>query len=462
MISIQHSKQHVGHDARTANRLAKDTARPAKETFDSMLTLLESRSSDDERSASNLESTSISSLDSSAASKQVGNSGNQVLIPPAVFADTSATEAADRPDSIEGVDPTSAPQGLPIEALNERGLHDSVAAKPIASEISNLAATNSHSVLPDAQEATLAVLPSQGWMAPKLGLGLDESDSSKRSNANHSSTELDLQAAFQSIRSGVDTIANAMGPGISPDNRHSGLGGAAQVAMKSVTGIVDLLDLGASDSSLLERSQGLAVPGAAGKSHQASTTNPLNADAGDSGSPFASNAQPGVLTTLGVPASVMNPQQPVSQSPVAFANQNQNAQAMSAAVSWLASKQGGNATLDLTPPDLGQVRLELRVDSKGESASLVVHAASEAARASIEKALSQLHASFEATGMSLTVSVDTGASSGFGHSFGSQQSLLQSASNTVQTNLTGSVNRQPVAVRSVLASDAQAGLSLYV
>jgi len=86
--------------------------------------------------------------------------------------------------------------------------------------------------------------------------------------------------------------------------------------------------------------------------------------------------------------------------------------AFEGAVSWLASQQGGAATIDLTPPELGSLRLELKIDAAGESATLVVHAATDAAKAAIEQSLDRLYESFQNSGIGLQVSVGSG-SSGF-------------------------------------------------
>jgi hypothetical protein len=79
-------------------------------------------------------------------------------------------------------------------------------------------------------------------------------------------------------------------------------------------------------------------------------------------------------------------------------------------VNWLLSQQGGGATIDLTPPDLGHVRVELKLDSAGQHATLVVHPSSDAAKASIEQSLSRLVDVFAASGMQLSVSVESGQS----------------------------------------------------
>ena len=86
-----------------------------------------------------------------------------------------------------------------------------------------------------------------------------------------------------------------------------------------------------------------------------------------------------------------------------------NASVLEGSVSWLASKHGGVATIDLSPPELGGLRLELKVDPSGTSATLVVHAASDAARLAVEQALDRLYEAFQGSNMSLSVSVGTGA-----------------------------------------------------
>jgi hypothetical protein len=88
-----------------------------------------------------------------------------------------------------------------------------------------------------------------------------------------------------------------------------------------------------------------------------------------------------------------------------------NARALEGSVSWLASHHGGSATIDLVPPELGSLRIELKVDAAGASATLVVHAASDVARVAVEQALDRLYEAFQGSGMSLSVSVGSGSSS---------------------------------------------------
>ncbi|NBP39637.1 MAG: flagellar hook-length control protein FliK [Betaproteobacteria bacterium] len=115
-------------------------------------------------------------------------------------------------------------------------------------------------------------------------------------------------------------------------------------------------------------------------------------------------------------------QQAMSNQVLSTAAAISNASALEGTVSWLGSQQGGSATIDLTPPELGSVRLELKIDAAGEGAILVVHAASDAARAAIEQSLDRLYESFQASGMTLHVSVG-GGSSGSAQSFKSGSDL---------------------------------------
>jgi len=98
-----------------------------------------------------------------------------------------------------------------------------------------------------------------------------------------------------------------------------------------------------------------------------------------------------------------------------------NARALEGSVSWLASQHGGSATIDLVPPELGSLRIELKVDAAGTSATLVVHAASDAARVAVEQALDRLYEAFQGSGMSLSVSLGSGSSSFRGNMSGSQE-----------------------------------------
>lgn len=86
-----------------------------------------------------------------------------------------------------------------------------------------------------------------------------------------------------------------------------------------------------------------------------------------------------------------------------------NASGIEGAVSWLASRRGGSATIDLTPPELGRLRLELKIDAAGENANLVVHAATDAARAAIEQSLDRLYDAIQSSGLTLQVSVGGGS-----------------------------------------------------
>ena len=115
-----------------------------------------------------------------------------------------------------------------------------------------------------------------------------------------------------------------------------------------------------------------------------------------------------LLTAVNVNAST-GFQQPVAM-PLVNQENGAAARVFEGAVSWLASQQGGVATVDLTPPELGSLRLELKVDAAGESATLVVHAANDAAKAAIEQSLDRLYESFQSSGMALQVSVGSGFS----------------------------------------------------
>jgi len=112
-----------------------------------------------------------------------------------------------------------------------------------------------------------------------------------------------------------------------------------------------------------------------------------------------------------------------------------NSSALEGSVSWLASQHGGVATMDLSPPSLGSLRLELKVDASGSHATLVVHAASDAARVAVEQALDRLYEAFQSSNMSLSVSVGTGSGN-----FNGYNPLWQA---TREDRASVSVNRQP-------------------
>ena len=137
-----------------------------------------------------------------------------------------------------------------------------------------------------------------------------------------------------------------------------------------------------------------------------------------------------------------------------------NAAAIEGSVSWLASQHGGSATIDLSPPELGSMRIELKVDPAGTSATLVVHAANDAARVAVEQALDRLYEAFQNSGMSLSVALGSGSSS-----FGGAMPNFRSGGEDTQGALRGSSNARPnsrieevVGVAVVSGSDM---LSLY-
>jgi len=128
-----------------------------------------------------------------------------------------------------------------------------------------------------------------------------------------------------------------------------------------------------------------------------------------------------LLASTGPAAQASSASQPETLTPPFPARETlANARALEGSVSWLASQHGGSATIDLVPPELGSLRIELKVDPAGTSATLVVHAASDAARVAVEQALDRLYEAFQGSGMSLSVSVGGGSSSFTGYMPGSQ------------------------------------------
>lgn len=119
--------------------------------------------------------------------------------------------------------------------------------------------------------------------------------------------------------------------------------------------------------------------------------------------------------------SAADPLNSVPQVP-ASASLSKEAQANSAAlegsVIWLASQHGGSASIDLSPPELGPLRIDLKVDATGTGATLVVHAASDAARLAVEQALDRLYESFQNSGLTLSVYVGSGSPNPGGFPFG--------------------------------------------
>jgi hypothetical protein len=85
-------------------------------------------------------------------------------------------------------------------------------------------------------------------------------------------------------------------------------------------------------------------------------------------------------------------------------------------ISWLVSQKGGVVSLDLTPPDVGQLRMELRFDSLSDQATLIIQASTESAKAAIEQSLDKLRQAFGTSGLQLSVSVQTGSGGWSGQS----------------------------------------------
>ncbi len=126
-------------------------------------------------------------------------------------------------------------------------------------------------------------------------------------------------------------------------------------------------------------------------------------------------------------------------------------------VTWLLSRQGGGATIDLSPPDLGHLRVELKLDAAGQQATLVVHPSSEAAKASVEQSLSKLIDVFSAAGMQLSVSVG-GGQSGFEFARERDPSSAERMLSQLSAHPLAANPVSPTALRGV----ADSGLSLYV
>jgi flagellar hook-length control protein FliK len=133
-----------------------------------------------------------------------------------------------------------------------------------------------------------------------------------------------------------------------------------------------------------------------------------------------------------------------------------NARNLEGTISWLASQQGGSATIDLTPPELGSLRLELKIDSAGESATLIVHAASDVAQTAIEHSLDRLYESFQSAGIALQVSVGGGFSQ-------SLPQYVERSSSSDDGALNRSLDRRPDSLTSTTlkAASSSDGLSVY-
>lgn len=128
-------------------------------------------------------------------------------------------------------------------------------------------------------------------------------------------------------------------------------------------------------------------------------------------------------------------------------------------ISWLASQKGGVVSLDLSPPDIGHLRMELRLDSVSEQATLIVQASTEAARAAIEQSIDKLRQAFDTSGLELSVSVQTGSG---GSSNQSGNSAL-SQSNWQNSNLSGPVRGPKEGLEAVHgAKKSSSELSMYV
>jgi flagellar hook-length control protein FliK len=472
MISIQTPKQQARHDVKEADRPVKPADHAPKEGFDLLLSVLESRMGALDNSALDQQPSGDLLSDDFENGQQIGNNGSQFALNPANFAgspmgsaanllEASVSDASQMTTSLKG----AGSEQSTLAMLSAAGKIDLESARQLAAVMSDQAARNQLAAQLAAASrgdpTATAALQAQGWLGPKAGLGIDLALLATASSEAPSTAELDLQASLQKALSGIGAVPGsaAVLSGAEPsagqfrsDTQAALSGSVLKTAAVGEFNGVQLLDQqSASAGRSVTESQ--SATSAATVPDDAAAQQPNANGVSTLGSNGLVTAMPGVAPVLvnAAPASV------------SAAAQSQNAQAMSATVSWLASKQGGSATLDLTPPDLGQVRLELSVDPRGEQASLVVHAATEAAKASIERALSQLHAAFEASGLALTVSVDTGAASGFSQSFASQQSFQQSGDNASQAAVTSAAIRSSVSTRALESGRlADAGLSLYV
>lgn len=128
-------------------------------------------------------------------------------------------------------------------------------------------------------------------------------------------------------------------------------------------------------------------------------------------------------------------------------------------ISWLVSQKGGAVSLDLTPPDVGQLRMELRFDSLSDQATLIIQASTESAKAAIEQSLDKLRQAFGTSGLELSVSVQTGSGgwSGQSSNSGFPQPLSQSIEARTSSQGPGEGAQLPQSARKVSSE-----LSLYV
>ena len=474
MISIQTPKQQARHELKEADRPPKPADHAPKEAFDLLLSVLESRMGALDDAPLDQQPSSDSLSDTLDHGQQVGNNGSGFALNPANFAGSALGSAASALEASLGDAPQTqtiaakAPgseQSSTVAMLSAAGKIDLESARQLAAVMSDQAARNQLAAQLAAASRgdprATASLQAQGWLGPKDGLGIDLALIATTPSDSSSTAELDLQASLQKVLNGLSTVpgsavtvsaADPSASQVSSDTQTALLGSMSKAAAVGEINGVQLLD-----------EQNTPAGGVAAESRSSTHTGaaPDQAGADQPITNGVSTLSPnGSIAGVAAVAPMVVSTVPVS---VSAAAQIQNAQAMSATVSWLASKQGGSATLDLTPPDLGQVRLELSVDPRGEQASLVVHAATEAAKASIERALSQLHAAFEASGLALTVSVDTGAASGFSSTFASQQSFQQSGDNTSQTAVSSAAVRSAASTRALESARlAESGLSLYV
>jgi len=128
-------------------------------------------------------------------------------------------------------------------------------------------------------------------------------------------------------------------------------------------------------------------------------------------------------------------------------------------ISWLVSQKGGVVSLDLTPPDVGQLRMELRFDSLSDQATLIIQASTESAKAAIEQSLDKLRQAFGTSGLQLSVSVQTGSGGWSGQSGNS--SFSQPFSQNIDALTSSQVPGDGAQLRQG-ARNVSSELSLYV
>jgi len=125
---------------------------------------------------------------------------------------------------------------------------------------------------------------------------------------------------------------------------------------------------------------------------------------------------------------------------------------------------GGRIQLELTPPEQGTIRIDLRIDQSGR-AYLIVEGANDAAKARLDQGGQQLKNEFAQMGLQLSLDLRQGDSRfAQNQQFGSEQSrFAQPSSSTDRSSMGIGLSSERLATTRFLSDNASgvSGIHLY-